>query len=245
MVNITSTHFTSFTTTITTTSHSHLTTTLFIPTTLVTTIVTTLVTVFPTATELGIPTTATFTNLVSTASIDVQNVNLSPPAPLIGLYILAGCLMVSFVWLSFEAHWKNTHRFWKYYIWMSTVIWILGLVATILSKTISPDRLVAHELWAVHFNIASDSIAVGGALGGLICSILTDLLQGKAHLCALAFLTFICAAVGLFSSVCSLYGIRETPVGRSGGWYIGMLMWLVGLILFSISEHIFVRDSAN
>ena len=242
MVDMTSTVFTSFTTTIITTSHSHLTTTLFIPTTLVTTIVTTLITVFPTATDLGIPTTVTFTTIVPITSIAVRNVNLNPAGPLVGIYLVAVSLALIFGFLNIAGHRDNQKLFWNYYMYASAVIWVFGLIATILSKTVPPDNEVVHELWAVHFNIACDVIAVIGAGFGFIWSIITDLLEGNHHLFALTFLTFVCAAVGLFSSICSLHEIKETAVGKAGGWYIGMLMWLIGLVLFFISEYIFAAN---
>ena len=241
MVNITSTVFTSLNTTITTTSHIQVMTTFLIPTTFVTTVIITVTTVFPTTTQIGLPTTTTFTALVPTTTIEVDDVNLNPLGPLLGLYILAVVLLVPLGYLSFRGHSENPNvSFWRYwYLAVSVFVWAIGLVATALSKTVVSHNPVIHEFWAVHFNIASDSIAVGGALVGLVCSYFVDLLQGKPHVFGISVLSFICAGIGLFSSVCSLYQIKETEVGKAGGWYIGLLMWLVGLLLFIVNEYIF------
>jgi len=241
MVNITFTIFTSLNTTVTTTSHTQAMTTLLVPTTFVTTVIRTVTTVFVTTTEIGVPTTATLTSLVPTTTIKVENVNLNPIGPLFGLYILASVLLTSLGYLSFRGHTEITgvYFWWHWYLAISAFTWAIGLVATALSKTVVSNNPVIHEFWGVHFNIASDVITVGSALIGLINSFFFDILRGKPHIFGIAVLSFICAGIGLFSSICSLYEIKETEVGKAGGWYIGLLMWLIGLFLFVVNEYIY------
>jgi hypothetical protein len=146
------------------------------------------------------------------------------------------------------AHWDGENSsvydwYWPYF-GCSIFVFALGFVATILSWTIQHERYVVHEIWGVHLNIASDIITVGGTIAGLVCSFLVDLLGAghNQHLFLLSLLIFLCASVGLFSSVCSLYDIKSTTVAKAGGWYIGGVMWVVGVFLFAVVEWNFLQS---
>jgi hypothetical protein len=246
MVNITATILTSMATTITTSSHSHITTTIFLPTTFITTFITTLTTVFPTSTEVGVPFTATFTTSIPTTSIEVINVDVNPVGPLVGIYFLPALMLVPFLYLSFRAHYDQTdvYRFYWHYFWFSISVFTLGFIATVLSWTIPHENYVVHEIWGVHFNIGCDIVTVLGAFAALLCSLKVDLCGrgDDQHLFFLSLLIFLCASMGLFSSVCSLSDIKNTTVAKAGGWFIGGIMWVVGVFLFGISEWIFLHS---
>jgi hypothetical protein len=119
----------------------------------------------------------------------------------------------------------------------------LSLITTILSSQSHRLSEIERSIWTIHLNIATDVITITSAAVPLVVTAITR----TVNLCLLVTLyvpTFIAATFGLISSAAST-AEETTGFYQISQWWVRLIAWGVGLLLFLLGLALDGEDDAG
>jgi hypothetical protein len=169
----------------------------------------------------------------TTTNVDI---NVNPPGPLAGIYIISivytiFLLLVQYTVLNEDEIDAGLNAPYIVYLAMNVVSLTASSLATWCSDRTFGDP-VKQNLWGAHLNLGTDIVTVVSSIASLF--------YVKLPCCYFpSAISVLVAILGLFSSVASLDGVRETGFGKTlEGWVVGAVCLAVGGILF-IAQEVF------
>jgi hypothetical protein len=234
-----------------------------VPTITLVTITTQISTSHVVSTYIYVPSTIISVNVHPTPTTYVHDIDVFPLHSRLLAYFLFVLYGLFYAWfLGFTHVGVYNKATYAGFFMFSVINIIISGVATILSALPFDGNISAKVIWGEHFNVGSDVVTVMASIIN-VWAIGVETKWTRRHTAGaggtadaarrlkdcrsllLSVLVLVLAALGLLSSIASLYNASDTNFAKLGGWYVGMIFWITGSFLFVLGECEYIRDMCH